>query len=75
MEPESNSCGRRESVLLVDEERVDVEDGSTWDGEGREVKTLLAGRMSEARAALSRRVAAGGIETYSKVAITGGSLG
>ena len=67
-EPESKICGRMENVPLMGVARLVVgciEDGrsSSRAGDGRVVRILLAGRMSDVEAALSRRVAADGIET------------
>jgi hypothetical protein len=67
-EPESSNCGKSENVPLIGDVRVVVEGteggrSSAGDGEGRVVGILLAGRISEVEAALSRRVAVDGMET------------
>ena len=66
-EPESKICGRMENVPLMGVARLVVGcigDGpSSGAGDGRVVRILLAGRMSDVETALSRRVAADGMET------------
>jgi hypothetical protein len=60
-----------ENVLLVGEPVVeDVDERSSGGvGEGNDVRILLARRMSDVEALLSRRVAADGMATYSRLAI------
>lgn len=65
--PESSNCGRIENVpvvgVRVDVDAVEDEQSSAVVEEGKEVQIILAGRMSELGAALSRRVATDGMAT------------
>lgn len=65
--PESSNCGRIENVPVVGVrvvvDAVEDEQSSAVVEEGKEVEIILAGRMSELEAALSRRVATDGMAT------------